>query len=132
MEPDELCGPGGLDRYVSALNAVIARHDILRTAIVWEGLPEPVQVVWRHAPIVAEEIDLDPQAGDIAEQLKQRFHPRHYRLDVRCAPLLRLFIAHDPSQGRWVMMQLLASSVWGPRDVGGDAGRDRCASCGAR
>ena len=26
-----------LDRYISALNAVIARHDILRTAVIWEG-----------------------------------------------------------------------------------------------
>ena len=97
---------GVLDRYVAALNAVIARHDILRTAVVWDGLPEPVQVVWRHAPVVMEEVDLDPEAGDIAQQLKTRFDPRHYRIDVRTAPLRRLFIAHDPVKGRWVMMQL--------------------------
>ena len=95
-----------LDRYISALNAVIARHDILRTAVVWEGLPEPVQVVWRQAPVVVEELSLDPDGGDIAAQIKERFHPRQYRLDIRQAPLIRLFVAHDPHQDRWVAMRL--------------------------
>ena len=97
---------GTLDEYVTALNGVIAHHDILRTAVLWEGLPEPVQVVWRSAPVVVEEVPLDPEDGDIAQQLKKRFDPRHYRLDVRMAPLTRLFVAHDPAQDRWVMMHL--------------------------
>jgi amino acid adenylation domain-containing protein len=95
-----------LNAYVAAVNATIARHDILRTAVVWDGLPEPVQVVWRHAPVRVEEIPLNPADGDIAEQLKRRFSPRHYRLDVRQAPLLHLFVTHDPSRDRWVMMEL--------------------------
>ena len=67
---------------------MIDRHDILRTAFVWEGLSEPVQVVWRHAKLVTEYVQLDAAAGDIATQLRSHCNPRHRRLDVRQAPLL--------------------------------------------
>ena len=95
-----------LDGYLDALRAVIARHDILRTAVLWEGLAEPVQVVWRDAPLVVEEVALDPAAGDVAEQLRARFDPRRFRLDVRQAPLMQLFIAHDAVHDRWVVLEL--------------------------
>ena len=70
-------------------------------------LPEPVQVVWRNAALHIEEVELDPAAGDAAEQLYARFDPRQYRMDVRQAPLLRLYIAYDRTKDRWLMMQLL-------------------------
>ncbi|HEX3682331.1 MAG TPA: amino acid adenylation domain-containing protein, partial [Bryobacteraceae bacterium] len=95
------------NRYLDALRQVIARHDTLRTAVVWEGLPEPLQVVWRHAPLIVEEVALDPAAGDIAGQLRARFDPRHYRLDVRQAPLWRLFLTEDAPNRRWVMLELM-------------------------
>jgi len=95
-----------LDAFLPALQAVIDRHDILRTAVLWEGVPEAVQVVLRQASLVVEELVLDPAAGDIAEQLRERFDPRHYRIDVRQAPLVRVFFAHDAPNSRWVMLYL--------------------------
>jgi amino acid adenylation domain-containing protein len=92
-----------LDRYVEALQAVVARHDILRTAIVWEGLPEPVQVVWRSAPLPVEEVEVEA-GGDVAAELSARFDPRRHRMDVRQAPLLRACAAHDPANTRWVLL----------------------------
>ncbi|MFP3334463.1 condensation domain-containing protein, partial [Pseudomonas sp. SIMBA_064] len=40
-----------LQAFAAALDQVIARHDVLRTAVLWDGLPQAVQVVWRHAPL---------------------------------------------------------------------------------
>jgi non-ribosomal peptide synthetase component F len=96
-----------LQGYLEALRAVIARHDILRTAVLWEGLAEPVQVVWREARLFVEEVALDPAAGDIVGQLQARFNPRHVRLDIRQAPLMRVFVARDAAHDRWVMVELL-------------------------
>ncbi|MGS0744266.1 condensation domain-containing protein, partial [Glaciimonas sp. GG7] len=96
-----------LDAYLSALEGVIRRHDALRTAFVWEGVPEPLQVVWRSAPLVREELILDPADGDVVDQLRARFDPRHIRLDLSQAPLLRTSFAFDAVQRRWVLLTLL-------------------------
>ena len=95
-----------LDRFVDALRAVIARHDILRTSVVWESLSEPVQVVWREASLPVAEVELEAGEGEVAEQLLQRFDPRHYRLDIRQAPPLAVHFAHDAPNRRWVLMLL--------------------------
>ncbi len=94
------------DAFTTALQQVIDRHDILRTSVVWEGLDEPAQVVWRKADLVLSEITLEPAAGTASEQLQQRFDPRHYRLDISQAPLLRLAFTHDVANQCWVAMLL--------------------------
>ena len=95
-----------LDSYLAAMQSVIDRHDILRTGVVWEGLSEPVQVVWRKAVLPVEEVALEVGAGDGVAQLRERYNPRSYRMDVRQAPMLRVAIAHDEEKGRWLMMML--------------------------
>ncbi|WP_143151654.1 AMP-binding protein, partial [Pseudomonas sp. NFACC49-2] len=95
-----------LDDFILALQSVIDRHDILRTAIVWEGLDEPQQVVWRQAPLKLEAFEPDPQGAGIVEQLQQRFDARLYGLDMTQAPLMHLAFAEDKPNQRWVALLL--------------------------
>jgi amino acid adenylation domain-containing protein len=85
---------------IGALQAVIDRHDVLRTAVLWEHLPRPVQVVYRRATLPVEELQLD-RDRDSLEQLVERMRPERLRLDLSQAPLMRLQVAADPHSHRW-------------------------------
>jgi len=91
-----------MDGFVQALQQVVDRHDILRTAVLWEGLAEPVQVVWRRAVFELQTLELP--AGDAAAQLSVHADPWRCRLDVRRAPMMRGFAAFDAQQQRWLLL----------------------------
>jgi amino acid adenylation domain-containing protein len=95
-----------LDRYTSALQQVVNRHDILRTSFHWEDVSQPVQVVWKHAPLNISRVKLDSSSETTEEQLLRRFNPRQHRIDLNEAPLIRLFVALDEPSGRWYLLQL--------------------------
>ncbi|MER9600531.1 condensation domain-containing protein, partial [Mesorhizobium sp. M0244] len=97
---------GQLERYLGAVQQVVDRHDILRTAFVWEGLSSPAQVVWRRAPLEVTEVELDACDGSGAEELRRRFDPRRHRIGLGRAPLLRFGIAREPGSGRWLLLEL--------------------------
>ncbi|AOM39414.1 non-ribosomal peptide synthetase [Xenorhabdus hominickii] len=89
-----------LDSFLQALQQVIDRHDIQRSAFHWQELPTPVQVVYRHAPLPITELTLS--AGENAEtQLQCLTDPQTIRLDITKAPLLAANIAKDPDSGLW-------------------------------
>ncbi|KFW97982.1 hypothetical protein KP22_21490, partial [Pectobacterium betavasculorum] len=92
-----------LDAFIDAVNLVIARHDVLRTSIVWKTLRNPVQVVWRSAVTPVTEFTLNPADGDIAEQL---LNASPARLDIGRAPLLAVQIAEDKLNSRWLLTLL--------------------------
>ncbi|MCF5602301.1 amino acid adenylation domain-containing protein, partial [Pseudomonas syringae] len=74
-----------LSAVADALRKVIARHDSLRTAVVWEGLETPQQVVLRKADLVVERVPLaqiDAEAGSA-------------RMELSRAPLIRLVYSPD-------------------------------------
>ena len=113
-----------LDAFAAALGQVIARHDIYRTSLAWEGLPEPVQVVWRHAELPVRELvlpaGLDAGPDGAAGLL---LAAAGGGVDVRRAPLLGVDVAAEPGTGRWLAPGAGASSGAGPHRPGGDAGR---------
>ncbi|MGC5831634.1 non-ribosomal peptide synthase/polyketide synthase [Ralstonia pseudosolanacearum] len=93
-----------LEAFAQGLQSLIVRHTILRTAVIWDGLDEPMQVVWRQAALERQQMRLDAADGDIATQLKQRFDQGLHGLDLRQAPLMRLVFAEDAARGGWVAM----------------------------
>ncbi|MBP2858981.1 amino acid adenylation domain-containing protein [Dickeya oryzae] len=96
-----------LDRYLDAIQCVIDRHDVLRTAFIWQGVETPVQVVLRHARLHVTTLNLDAQQGPVVEQLpvvdqlKAQFDPQTHRIDLTQPPLLRMAVAYDDQQARW-------------------------------
>ncbi|WP_454878888.1 amino acid adenylation domain-containing protein [Serratia inhibens] len=93
-----------LDDWLAAMQQVIDRHDILRTAFVCEGISSPVQVVWRRAELSLSELRLDPAAGEIGAQLTALFDPRRIRPDLTRAPLLN-FVTAQQADGSWCVLQ---------------------------
>ncbi|MFB6893765.1 amino acid adenylation domain-containing protein, partial [Kitasatospora sp. NPDC056327] len=89
-----------LDTFLDALQQVIDRHDILRTAVLWEGLPEPVQVVARTARLPIQQHTLTttdhPMAGLLALCAPS--------MDLGQAPLLRAHTAPEPGTDRWLLL----------------------------
>ncbi|MFJ4348946.1 amino acid adenylation domain-containing protein [Pseudomonas sp. NPDC089401] len=75
-----------LQAFADALRGVVARHDILRTSVHWEGLETPLQVVWREAELLV--LDL-PQED-----------PARSWLDLTQAPLIRLLREAPEADGR--------------------------------
>ncbi|KOR39763.1 hypothetical protein ADT25_21135, partial [Xanthomonas oryzae] len=89
------------ERFIAALDQVIARHDILRTAVFWEGLREPVQVVRRHAPLPVQSHRF--AGSDVAAHLQQCLETQHRRIDLQQAPLLRAHVVDDAERECWLL-----------------------------
>ncbi|HYH44325.1 MAG TPA: condensation domain-containing protein, partial [Thermoanaerobaculia bacterium] len=85
---------GELDKtaFQAAWQQAIDRHPVLRTAFVWEGLEEPLQVVQRHLPLPITQLDWadvpdteqEDRLGSYLETDRQR------GFDLARAPLTRV------------------------------------------
>jgi arthrofactin-type cyclic lipopeptide synthetase A len=89
-----------LDDFLRALNRVITRHDALRTAVLWEGLSQPVQVVLRQASLIATEMASVKAPRDL---LFGRNARQRVRLDVRQAPLMAACVLQDQASDKWLL-----------------------------
>ncbi|MEQ1726668.1 MAG: amino acid adenylation domain-containing protein, partial [Sphingopyxis sp.] len=94
-----------LDSFLTALQFVINRHDILRSAIFWKGLSQPVQVVHRQVSLPIEELKFEHDS-DVLAELKFHTDTRVTRLDIDRAPLFKVFIAADSQSDKWFVSLL--------------------------
>ncbi|WP_143707518.1 non-ribosomal peptide synthetase, partial [Xenorhabdus ehlersii] len=94
-----------LELFLQALQKVIDRHDILRSAVYWKELLKPVQIVYRYAPLPITELTLSAEAPP-ETQLRRLTDPRAIRMDITKAPLLAAHIAKDPASDQWLLSLL--------------------------
>jgi amino acid adenylation domain-containing protein/FkbH-like protein/thioester reductase-like protein len=92
-----------LQELIVALQALVDRHDVFRTAVLWEQLPRPVQVVYRRAILRVDEVVLDPDR-DPGEQAGEWIKAEQQILDLRYAPLLQLQVAADTRGPRFYVL----------------------------
>ena len=100
------------ERFADAMNRVIARHDALRTAILWEGLPQPLQVVYRHAELPVEPMEI-PGEGEASACIRGYLENASLGMDLGKAPLISLRPVHftGRNEGSAVQYMHLSYSI---------------------
>ena len=90
-----------LEEFLAAVQQVVDRHDIYRTSLAWEGLGEPVQVVWRRAVVAVTEVSITAGGPDGVQEL---LAVAGSWMDLTVAPLLRVHVAAEAGTGRWLAL----------------------------
>lgn len=97
-----LAGNLNIDRFKKAWDTVATRHPVLRTAFLWDGLDEPLQVVrssvetnWIHADWSQSS---NPERQERLEELLNS--DRLTDFDLSQAPLVRMTLIHE-SDNNW-------------------------------
>ncbi|MEU3566649.1 amino acid adenylation domain-containing protein, partial [Kitasatospora sp. NPDC006786] len=109
---DDFAGPLDLARLREAWQAVVDRHSVLRTAFVWEGLDEPLQVVQRRVELPFEVLDWRSFPADEQERRLDVLRSEEWvrGFDLGSAPLLRLTVvrlADERTTALWTFHHLL-------------------------
>ncbi|HEU5155526.1 MAG TPA: amino acid adenylation domain-containing protein [Streptosporangiaceae bacterium] len=90
-----LDGVTDVDVLAAAWQRVVDQNTVLRSRVVWTGVPAPVQVVDRHAAVPVDRRDwtrlTEAARGDELDRLLDR--ERAAGMDIGAAPLMRLTLA---------------------------------------
>ncbi|WP_083629583.1 non-ribosomal peptide synthetase [Tenacibaculum agarivorans] len=89
--------------FIEALQFVVNRHDVLRTLVLSEGLPNAVQIVVKEAQLAIETLTFEPSV-EIASELQGLIGPGKNWMDLSKAPTLELKIADDPTNGNYYLI----------------------------
>ena len=95
---------GGVDAFMAGIEFILSRHDALRTAILWEGLSQPVQVVCRQVELPVTWLEFD-EGADIEREMVTRSLPENQWMDVTQAPLLSVKLARVDAKRCFLLLQ---------------------------
>ena len=101
----DIHGPLDADAFRRAWEAIVERHAALRTAFLWEGLPQPLQVVRTTVPLPWRVIDLTDETQDRWPGALEAMRREDLEtpLPLGKAPLMRCTLARlGPTQHRFV------------------------------
>ncbi|MCB4762296.1 MAG: amino acid adenylation domain-containing protein, partial [Sulfurovum sp.] len=88
---------------IDALQYTIDRHDVLRTSIHYEGLENPIQVVYKTIKLKAQEIKISTQ-DNIKEKMLERMELKNLYMPLTVAPLLRIEYAQDRGTNQYYVL----------------------------
>ncbi|NJO81278.1 MAG: non-ribosomal peptide synthase/polyketide synthase [Blastochloris sp.] len=79
-------------RFIQAWQIIVDRHAVLRTAFVWKGVSDPIQVVCRRVQIPVVELDWRDKREEETLTLLDEWldEDRRQGFDLQQAPLMRL------------------------------------------
>jgi amino acid adenylation domain-containing protein len=101
-----LKGRDTLDLFLEALQFVLDRHDVLRTAILWQDLPQAVQVVHREKTLPVCWLTV-PAGEDCQVYMQALCDSKQQQMDLSQGSMLRLSVAKAPdSEQHFVLIQL--------------------------
>lgn len=104
--------------WLEAWRQVVQRHTVLRSAFVWDGVDEPLQIIFQQLDIIIQQKDCsamsDSELADAMQTLR-----RNASIDLTQAPLMRFYVLQVDQQCHellWVFHHLLMDG-WSARQV---------------
>ncbi|WP_339413595.1 amino acid adenylation domain-containing protein [Pseudomonas sp. EA_35y_Pfl2_R5] len=99
----ELTGPFFPEPFLAAWHAAVAAHPLLRTCVLWQGLDEPVQAVFRELELPVTLLDW----SDLDESARQQALQKYCEDDRRLG-----FAPQHPPLQRLALIRLEAERWW--------------------
>lgn len=93
--------------FVEGLQFIVDRHDVMRTAVMWRGIDQPLQIVSRKADLRVTKVALDLTQGSVEAQMRARCTQGSLSMDLEEGALLRLeFAVDEVGDQHFVLFQL--------------------------
>lgn len=101
----ELTGPFAAEPFLAAWRAAVAAHPLLRTGVLWQGLDEPLQAVFRELELPVTRLDWSALDEPARNQALQQYCQEDRRLGFapQHPPLQRLALIRLETERWWLV-----------------------------